>query len=183
MPRVGEVDGARRDGVRSDALFGGPNASAPPSLEAPAPWSLSGVGCTPWFTQCLRACRPHGPLASSDPLEPWEETRLPHEYHRIAYSYCPRSANGGPNAYVIVMVLGGGMENPQITHEIGLTVRCHDTAQRRPHLHDPNALTDFEGPLQPVILQKTLASGCGVHENVRAKAPRIELRIGAYQGV
>jgi len=106
---------------------------------------------------------------------------LPHEHDRIANPYCPRNANGGPDAYVIVMVLRGGMENPQITHKIGLTVRRHDAAQRGPHLHNLDGLTHFEGPLKPAIFHKTLASGCGFHENVRTKAARIELRIYAYQ--
>ena len=82
---------------------------------------------------------------------PWEETRLPHEHDRIANSYCPRSANGPPNADVIVMVLSGGMENPQITPEIGLTVRRHDAAQRWPHLHNLDALSHFGSwPISPV---------------------------------
>ena len=76
--------------------------------------------------------RPHGPLRFLCPLERLEETRLPHEHDRIADPYFPRSANGRPDAYVIVMVLRGGTENPQITHEIGLTVSRHDAAQRRP---------------------------------------------------
>ena len=91
---------------------------------------------------------------------------LPHEHDRIANPYCPRSANGGPDAYVSVMVLRGGTENPQITHEIGLTVRRHDAAQRGPHLHKLDALTHFECPLKPAIFRKTLAPGCGFHKRL-----------------
>ena len=103
--------------------------------------------------------------------------RLLHEHDRIANPYCPRSANGRKDANVIVMVLSGGPENPQITHEIGLLVRRHDAAQRRSHLHDSDALSHFEGPLQPVILQKTFDPWCSFDENVRAKAAGIELSI------
>lgn len=58
----------------------------------------------------------------------WEETCLPHKHDGIADPYCPRSPNGCPDTHVIVMVLRGGAENPQITHEIGLTVRRHNAA-------------------------------------------------------
>ena len=122
-----------------------------------------------------------GGLAKNTTAMPWEETRLPHEHDRIANSYCPRNANGPPNADVIVMVLCSGTENPQITPEIGLTVRRHDAAQRWPHLHNLDALTHFEAPLKPAILQKTLISRCGFDDNVRAKATRIELCICADQ--
>jgi len=76
---------------------------------------------------------------------------LPHEHDRIANPYCPRSADGGPDTYVIVMVLRGGSENPQIPIEIGLTARRHDAAQRRQHLYKLDALTHFEGPFKPAI--------------------------------
>ena len=81
---------------------------------------------------------------------------------------------------MIVMVLCGGTENPQITPKIGLTVRRHDAAQRWPQLHNLDALTHFEAPLKPAILQKTLDPRVGFDENIRAKAARIELRICAY---
>ena len=110
-----------------------------------------------------------------------EETHLPHEHDRIAHAYYPRRANGCPYAYVIVMVLCGGPENPQITPQIGLRVRRHDAAQRRSHLHDPDALPHLKGPLQPVILHKTLDSRVGFDENIRAKAAGIELRIRTNQ--
>src|SRR2546430_6001128 len=97
-------------------------------------------------------------------LEPLEEIRLPHKHDRVANLYCARSANGPPDTDVIVMVLRGGTENPQITHKIALRVRRHDAAQRRPHLHNLDACTHFERPLQPVILQKTLHSWCSFDE-------------------
>jgi hypothetical protein len=71
------------------------------------------------------------------------------------------------------MVLHGGPENPQIAHEIGLTVGRHDAAQRRTHADDPDAPTHLKCPLKPAVLEKTLDPRCGVDDNVRAKAAGI----------
>src|SRR5262249_59024980 len=92
------------------------------------------------------------PLRCSCSLAPWEETRLPHKHDWIANPYCARSANRAPDADVIVMALHGGTENPQITPEIGLLVRGHDAAQRRPQVEDLHALTHGESPPAPVTL-------------------------------
>ena len=80
---------------------------------------------------------------------------------------------------MIVVVLGDSTENPQVAPEIGLLVRRHDAAQRRSQLHDPDAPTHFEGPLQPAILDETLYPRCGLDDNVRAKAAGIDLRVWA----
>ena len=125
--------------------------------------------------------RSHDPLRLSCLLEPLAERRLSYEHHRVAHLYGARSANGPPDTDMILMVLHGGPENPQITHQIRLLVRRHDAAQRRPHVHNPNALTHFKRPLQPVILQKPLNPWGGFDNKVRAKATGIELRIGADQ--
>src|SRR4029453_33545 len=110
-----------------------------------------------------------------------EQRRLLHQHHRVAHLDGARSANGPPDPDVIVRVVRGGPENPQITPQLGLRVRRHDAAQRRPQLHHPDVLTHFEGSLQPVTLYKALNPWCGFDDNVWAKAAGIELRIGADQ--
>jgi hypothetical protein len=60
------------------------------------------------------------------------EERLLHQHDRIADPHCPRNVDGSKDAHVIVVVLRGGTENPQIAHELGLPVGRHDAAQRRP---------------------------------------------------
>ncbi len=57
-----------------------------------------------------------------------EEARLPHQHHRIADPHFPRNADGSKDADVILMVICGSTENPQIAPEIGLPVGRHDAA-------------------------------------------------------
>jgi hypothetical protein len=78
---------------------------------------------------------------------------------------------------VIVMVLRYGTENPQIAPEIGLLMRRHGAADRWSHLHNRNAPTDFKGPRQPFVLDKTIHPCCSLNHNVGAKAAGINLRI------
>jgi hypothetical protein len=107
-------------------------------------------------------------------LQP-KTARLSHEHHRIADPHYPWSADRRPDANLIVMVLHGSRENPQITLEVGLTAGRHDAAERRPRLYDLNAPTHLKSPLKPVILEKILHPRCGCDDNVRTKAARIQL--------
>ena len=68
------------------------------------------------------------------------------------------------------MVLRDGTENPQVASEIGLLIRRHDAADRRSHLHNRDAPTNFEGPLQPAILDKTLDPRCGLTQGMWTRA-------------
>src|SRR4029434_1310616 len=70
--------------------------------------------------------RSHDPLRLSCLLEPLAERRLSYEHHRVAHLYGARSANGPPDTDMILMVLHGGPENPQITHQIRLRLRPSD---------------------------------------------------------
>src|SRR5438093_10902145 len=120
-----------------------------------------------------RPCEAHGPLPG--------QGRLRHEHDRIVEPHLAWSPDGSEDADVTLMMLRSDTKNAPITLEIGLRVRRHDATECRTHPDDPHGLTHLECSLEPVVLDETLYPRSGLHDDVRAKAARIEIGILADQ--
>src|SRR5262245_61331426 len=103
--------------------------------------------------------------------------RSGHEHDGITDPHVSCCADGWKDTDVTPMMLLSSTRDSPVAGHIELSVRSHDATKAGTHRRDPDVAADLERSSAPPVLDEPGLVGCGLDDDVRAKAAGIELSI------